>query len=157
MHLLALVKGICFRLFRDIKDYRWIIVTFILWNVIVRSLFHAFCPVLIIFGIPCAGCGMTRAIWFVLTGQFERGIRLNPTAPLWIIFLGYMIFVRYVLGKKIKGVYKILGGVVVISFGVYIYRMVSVFPGEPPMVFHYKCILEYLFPGYIAKIKAVIG
>lgn len=157
MVIFELVKEIFFRLVRDIKEYRWIVVAFTIWNIIVRLLFHAFCPVLIIFGIPCAGCGMTRAIWFILNGQFERGMKLNPAAPLWLLFLGYVIFMRYVLGKKIKRVYVFLGVVVMISFVIYMYRMLAEFPANPPLVFHYNCVLEHICPGYIEKLKVLIG
>lgn len=150
------VKDVFLRIGRDIKEYRWIVIAFVLWNIIVRTIFHAFCPFLIIFGIPCAGCGMTRAMWFILTGQVERGIRLNPSAPVWLFFLGYIFVMRYVFGKKIKGIYILLGIAVVISMGIYIYRMVTLFPGNPPLVFYYNCIMERVLPGYISELENMI-
>ena len=145
------------RIWSDIKQYRWVIVAFILWNVVIRSTYHAFCPILIFFGVPCAGCGMTRAIWFCVTGQLERGMQLNPSALIWIVLLVYIMLMRYVLGRKMEGIYIGLGVAVGITFVVYIYRMLVVFPGSPPMVFHQKCILEQMFPGYIKMLKNIIG
>lgn len=157
MRLLNNMKEIPLRMLQDIKQYRWIIIAFALWNIIVRAVFHAFCPILIFFGVPCAGCGMTRAICFILTGQLERGMRLNPAAPLWICFVGYVIWMRYFLGRKVKGIYLLLSLIVTVTLLIYVYRMITAFPGNPPLVFHYNCILEKMFPGYIRKLKAWIG
>lgn len=150
-------KEIWSRIWNDIKQYCWLLIAFVMWNVMIRSVYHAFCPILIFFGIPCAGCGMTRAIWFILTGQFERGMRLNPAAPLWICALIYVIVMRYLLGKKVKGIYMCLGIVVITSFVIYVYRMLTLFPGNPPLVFHRNCVLEQIFPGYMDVIKGLIG
>lgn len=151
------LEGIWNRIWNDVKQYKWLIIAFAIWNVIVRSVFHAFCPILIFFGIPCGGCGMTRAICFILTGQFKRGMQLNPAALIWLGILFYIVFVRYFLGKRVKGICVCLGIAVGMSYVIYLYRMVTLFPGNPPLVFHQKCILEQIFPGYIKMLKNIIG
>lgn len=92
------MRQCCERLWKDLRDYRAAIVVFILYNVLARSLFHAFCPQLILTGFPCAGCGMTRAVFCFLTGQFSRAMKLNPAAPLWILFLSWFFYNRYARG-----------------------------------------------------------
>lgn len=153
---LQYLKEIWNRVWCDINQYKWLIIAFVIWNVIVRSVYHAFCPILIFFGIPCGGCGMTRAIWFILTGQFERGMQLNPAAPIWIGILLYVVLLRYSLGKSMKRIYLYLGTAVGISLVIYLYRMVTLFPGNPPLVFHKKCIMEQIFPGYMEMLKKVM-
>lgn len=152
---LQYLRRIWSRVWKDIKQYKWLITAFVVWNVIVRSVFHAFCPVLICIGIPCGGCGITRAIWFILTGQFERGMQLNPVAPIWIGILLYVILVRYILGKSMKRIYVYLGIAVGISLAIYLYRMVTLFPGNPPLVFYKNCIIEQIFPGYMEILKNI--
>ncbi len=51
------------RLWKDLRDFKTAIFALVLYNVLARSLFHAFCPQLILTGFPCAGCGMTRAVF----------------------------------------------------------------------------------------------
>lgn len=150
------LKEVWSRVWKDIKQYKWLIFAFVIWNVIVRNVYQAFCPILIFFGIPCGGCGMTRAIWFILTGQFKRGMQLNPAAPVWIGILIYIVLVRYIFGKSMKRIYVYLGITVGISFAIYIYRMTALFPGNPPLVFYKNCIMEQIFPGYMEMLKNVM-
>lgn len=41
-------------------------------------------------GLPCPGCGMTRAISALLQGQWQTALRLHPLAPAWLLLGGLM-------------------------------------------------------------------
>ena len=47
-------------------------------------------------GLYCTGCGMTRALHFLLHGQFYQAFRMNPLAmaasPFLIVFIGNMLY-----------------------------------------------------------------
>ena len=116
------------RLLQDIKNYYIGVLIFILYSIVVRHIFHAFCPQLIIAGIPCAGCGMTRAIYYILTGHFQRGMDLNPAAPLWIIWFMLGAIERYVIGRNRKWILYLLACVCVVTLLIYVYRMSTQFP-----------------------------
>lgn len=143
------------RIWNDIKQYWIAVVLFILLNICVRKMFHAFCPQLILTGIPCAGCGMTRATFYIMTGRFKRGMVLNPSAPLWIIWIFCFLFNRYILGKKWNNLYRWLGVVAIITFGVYIVRLATQFPGDPPMVYYRNNILARFIPFYKELLKMI--
>ena len=130
------------RLRKDLRDYKAAILVLILYNVLARSLFHAFCPQLILTGFPCAGCGMTRAVYCILTGQFSRAMKLNPAAPLWILFLFWFFYNRYVKGVYAKSTPFFLGLVCAATLAVYGYRMLYCFPGEPPLVYYRNNIMR---------------
>lgn len=138
------IQVILERIWRDIKDLRAAIVALLLYNVIVRSVFHAFCPQLILTGFPCAGCGMTRAVFYILTGRFARGMQLNPAAPLWILFLACFFGNRYIRGIHPKSTQLWLGLVCFATLAIYLYRMLNFFPGEPPLVYYRNNILRRL-------------
>lgn len=145
------MKNIGKRIAADLKNYAVAILLILLWNIIIRKIFHAFCPFLIVTGFPCAGCGMTRAVFHILTGSFERGMRLNPAAPFWILWIVFFVVERYIIGRNSKWVMRFLGAVCVITLGIYLYRMSTQFPGDPPMTYYrnnlvakYRTILEEL-------------
>ena len=120
----------------DIKAFYPAVIVFVMYNVIVRKIFHAYCPFLIATGFPCAGCGMTRAVFYILTGRIKRGMALNPAAPMWIGFLLWFFVERYLRGRTPKHVKAVIAIVVVITLGIYLYRMIMFFPGSPPLVFY---------------------
>lgn len=124
------------RLMNDIKAFYPAVIVFVMYNFVVRKIFHAYCPFLITTGFPCAGCGMTRAVFYILTGRITRGMALNPAAPMWIVFLLWFFAERYLRGRTPKYVKAVLAMVVVITFGIYLYRMIHFFPGSPPLVFY---------------------
>ena len=135
------------RIWKDIKSLWFAFFLLMLYNVIVRKVFHAFCPQLILTGFPCAGCGMTRAVFYILTGRFTRGMKLNPAAPLWILFLGWLCINRYLRGVRSVNTSLWLGLVCAVTFGIYLYRMMHFFPGEPPMVYYRNNVLRGFFAG----------
>ena len=124
------------RLKADIKRYYPAAIALLIYNVIARKIFHAFCPFLIATGFPCAGCGMTRAAFFILTGRMQRGMRLNPAAPMWILFILWFLGIRYLKGHAPKCANLILAAIALITLGIYVYRMAYFFPGSPPLVFY---------------------
>lgn len=124
------------RLRKDIKTFYPAVIAFAIYNLVVRTIFHAYCPFLIVTGFPCAGCGMTRAVFYILTGQIKRGMNLNPAAPLWILLLIVFFVERYVRGRKSGDIKILLVVVVLVTFAIYLYRMKNFFPGSPPLVFY---------------------
>lgn len=135
------IRSIWKRISSDIKNYYIAILLFIALNIVVRKVFRAFCPFLIVTGLPCAGCGMTRAVFCFLTGQFERGMNLNPATPLWILWIAAFVINRYILGKNSKWIRVLLGMVVVITLVIYLYRMLTQFPSYPPMTYYRNNIM----------------
>lgn len=67
------IKTALGRIWKDIKNFRAAACFIAVYNVAARMLFDAFCPQLILTGLPCAGCGMTRAVFYILTGRLARG------------------------------------------------------------------------------------
>jgi hypothetical protein len=59
------------------------------------------CPTALFFGVPCPGCGLTRATLALLSGDFAAAFRFHPLAPLLApLFAGAMgaALVDYVRG-----------------------------------------------------------
>lgn len=136
------------RLWKDIKDYRWFIMGLLAYDLLVQLVFHEFCPMVIVTGLPCPGCGMTRAVFYFATGQFARGWEMNPLGILWLALILYFIVMRYFLGKKPKGVLQIGGVLAACMLLYYGYRMYRYFPGDAPICYTEGNLLERIFSEY---------
>ncbi|WMC93833.1 DUF2752 domain-containing protein [Kineothrix sp. MB12-C1] len=145
------------RIASDLWDYKVVILIFLAYYIFMHVVFHAFCPLVLTTGFPCAGCGMTRAIFFLLTGQFARSFRLSPMAFPVLSFLLYCGVYRYVLGRKIKGFY--IGMIVLVAalLIVYVYRMYTIFPNRPPYVYTRGNFLESHIPYYREFLRRLLG
>jgi len=62
-----------------------------------------FCPFKTLTGIPCPGCGMTRAILSITKGDFQEALNYNPFS----FFLIFAVAISIVPGKYME---KILTG-----------------------------------------------
>ena len=137
------------RLERDIREYRYAIAGLSVYFVITRLLFGAFCPVVVLTGLPCPGCGLNRSVWFLLSGQFARSFSLHPMGICWFLLLLWFASNRYVAGRKMSGgMVVLLIGVCIATLCLYGYRMAVVFPDRPPMSYTGRNLLERLIPGY---------
>jgi hypothetical protein len=49
------------------------------------------CPFFRLTGIPCPGCGLTRACLLLLRGEVRDSIRFHAFAPVFIVFISILI------------------------------------------------------------------
>ena len=147
------MKKIGQRIFADMKKFWPIPVMLLVLYVVLHKLEGAFCPSVIVFGLPCPGCGTVRALLYVLNGQFSEALYINPSVYLWIDFLLYIIVVRYILGKPLKYVtllMTVIGVVMVIRFG---YGMYMYYPTRPPFAYTGGNVMEEMIPGYMHMVR----
>lgn len=60
------------------------------------------CPIRFLFGIPCPGCGVTRACEAALRGNFEEAFRWHPLFPIAIPGFIYIAVGEYPLFGSAK-------------------------------------------------------
>ena len=95
----------------------------------------------LITGLPCPGCGMTRAFIRLLHLDFAGAWQMHPFVYLYaFLFCGSEyedIYWEFLIQKA----WKILAmlGILMILF--YIWRMLRYFPGNPPMSYYYGNVL----------------
>jgi len=58
------------------------------------------CPFLRVTGLPCPGCGLTRACILLLQGDVQASVRFHAFAPFFIILIA-MMMIATVLPKKV--------------------------------------------------------
>lgn len=115
-----------------------------IYFIITMRLFENVCPFYIFCGVPCPGCGLTRAGIALLCGKWEAAARQNAMIYLWVPLLLSMLYRHYIERKtekrpEIKWIALILVGL--ISMIYYVWRMRYVFP-DAPMEFRRNNLLH---------------
>ncbi|MGN1267184.1 MAG: DUF2752 domain-containing protein [Dorea sp.] len=133
-------------LIKDIKAAGWAILLVIAYLVFLKDYLYSLCPLKMILGIPCPGCGMTRAVFRVLHLDFIGAWKYHPFIyPIILIFLLFC-WERYILRKKdMKLVKRIIIGTAVAMCIFYIYRMIRYFPDTTPMLYYQNNVLNRIW------------
>ena len=147
------MKKIGQRILADVKKFWPIPIILIVLYIVLHKLEGAFCPSVIIFGLPCPGCGITRALLYVLTGQFEEAFYINPAVYLWMAFLLYIIVMRYILGKPLKHTTKMVVVICIVMAIRFAYGMYMYYPTRPPFAYTGGNVMEDVIPGYMHMVR----
>lgn len=133
----------------DIYETRAVILILALYFLFFRYVLHSICPVVLVTGYPCPGCGMTRAAFCVLRMDFESAWETHPFIFPIILLAAVFCWNRYVRGREKQPALRAWAaavGIAMILF--YIWRMYEFFPGEPPM--------SYYSGNLMSRIKSVL-
>lgn len=147
------MKKIWQRIWADVKKFWPIPVLLVVLYVVLHKLDGAFCPMVRIFGLPCPGCGITRALLYVVKGQFAEAFYINPCVYLWLLFLLYIIVARYLLGKPVKYGTACVIIIVIVMVVRYGYGMYMYYPNRPPFAYTGGNKMEDIIPGYMHMIR----
>jgi len=150
------VKLIFGRIWVDIRKYWWVLLLVLTYAFIISPLISSSCMIYQTIGLPCAGCGMTRATRFVLTGQFSRAFYLNPMSYVVVLYVIYCLFFRYIKGKAVPYFIKGIIIIAILMILFYIVRMFMYFPDRVPYVYNYNNTLENIIPGYRGFVRKLL-
>ena len=150
-------KKIAGRVWPDMKASGLAGAVFLVYYQIVHSVFDAFCPMLVLTGIPCAGCGLTRAALYLLRGKGVRAAHINPSIFLILFFLLYCGYYRYMKGEKVKRFGLALGILVAGMLAVYGCGMYRYFPDRAPYVYQGNNAAARWVPGYEQWMRGVLA
>lgn len=142
------IKEIANRIAKDIKGAAAVGAAFLICYLVIHSVFNAFCPFLVVTGLPCAGCGLTRAAIYLLKGQAARAAQINPSVFLILVFVLYCCYFRYIKGSSVKGIKAALAVLVILMLAIYGIRMYLYFPQRAPYVYQSRNLLAGWVPGY---------
>lgn len=93
-------------LLQDLWNIRIAILLFAIYFVIGRKFLYSLCPMVIMTGFPCPGCGLTRAMFMVLRGDFAGAWKMHPFIYGVIILVGWFGVRRYIQRKETKSLGK---------------------------------------------------
>ncbi|AIY83575.1 MAG: DUF2752 domain-containing protein [Clostridium baratii] len=118
---------------------------YVLFLVLGFSIILAFnikCIIRTLIGIPCPGCGMTRAWIEAINLNFYEAFKFHPLfllAPILIILI--IIRGEKCIDKYTKYVDVSIVVIIVLFLGVYAFRMYMYFPNEVPMNINKESVL----------------
>lgn len=115
---------------KDLYGLRYVVLGIGLYYLTVNFLFGKFCPAAIFLRIPCPGCGMTRALIFVLTGKWAAAWRLQPLVFGWIVLGIWFAVSRYLINRPSRNLHKYLVILLLAMLGLYAWRLIHGFPIE---------------------------
>jgi len=130
------------------KGYIFAAAAFLLYYIVTTRLFGFSSPSMIIVGLPCPACGMTRAARFFITGNFARSFAMHP---LFIPTAAFMLWaaVHWLRGKDIKKLQIPLIILLVTFFITYFIRMWLLFPHQEPLVANSDALLHNILNLFI--------
>ncbi|MCK9252974.1 MAG: DUF2752 domain-containing protein [Clostridiales bacterium] len=98
-------------------------------------------------GLPCPGCGLTRALAAALRGDLALAFRLHPLFWLAPLILAAVLVLLLVAPDKLSSPsLNILWiGLAILFMAVYLVRMALLFPNQEPMTWNDQAILPRLF------------
>ena len=100
-----------------------------------------------ILGVPCPGCGSTRAALALLQGNFAEAFYWHPLIIVSLVILPYLAVRKIILRHKpMKPIeMKVLIGIAVLYLAVFMVRMILFFPHTAPMVMHEDAVIRQIF------------
>lgn len=132
-------------LWKDIKDIKWAIIVIIAYFALGRYFLYSLCPMVMVTGLPCPGCGLTRAGFALLRLDLAGAYRIHPFIYPIAGYIAVFGWNRYIMGrrmgKKLKAGLIVLMALVILFYG---WRMWMYFPGEPPMSYYERNLLRFL-------------
>ena len=132
-------------LWKDIKDIKWAIIIIIAYFALGRYFLYSLCPLVRVTGLPCPGCGLTRAGFALLRLDLAGAYRIHPFIYPIAGYIAVFGWNRYIMGrrmgKKLKAGLTVLMVLVILFYG---WRMWMYFPGEPPMSYYERNLVRFL-------------
>ncbi|HOA32568.1 MAG TPA: DUF2752 domain-containing protein [Clostridia bacterium] len=138
-------------LLKDLKIAIPALLVFGLYSLTANLFLPRYCPFVLLTGLPCAGCGMTRATILLFRGRIVESLVMHPMAPSYVLLaIAYGLF-KYVLFIDTKSLKSLLVFVLVTTMVVYGIRMFLVFPNQVPMVYYDGNLLVRLLETVLSR------
>lgn len=149
----------CLReVWRDLKGIGWALLALGVYYGATWLLLGESCPMRLITGFPCPGCGGTRAALLLARGRLPEAFRMNPAIFVWIPYVLFLLWQRYLwrpesprgrqTGKKIR--FACTAAVCLITVGCYAAGMASGFPRREPYTYYMGNLMR-VFAGGAAR------
>lgn len=110
-------------------------------------LYGTVCYSVLLFGVPCPFCGITRATKLLLRGQLRDSFHMHPLLILVIIGVILYSIINIILNKSMVFIKFYVIICIIIFFTFYLYRMKIYYPHQEPMVYREDNLFSYIIEG----------
>ena len=122
-----------------------LLAVFVIYAVLATHFLGHACPINLVFGVPCPGCGLTRAVLLLFRGDFFGAFSMHPLVFALPVIAGLLIAAIFSERFSRSKVFTALCFFFVALFiGVYVYRMIAFFPSKEPTAFNENSLLFFL-------------
>lgn len=134
---------------RVIKSYRTPILAIVIFLIVSITLTESTCVLRTITGIPCPGCGLTRATLSILRLNFSVAFRYNPMVfVIWPV--AFFLLYKYLRSREYRKSFTKKYTPLFVTIGVcmilvYIVRMIYLFPDNEPLTYDYTSVFGRIF------------
>lgn len=137
-------NSILSRIAADIREC-WIgLLAFGGYMLLMMLFFHEVCPLLIVTGVPCPGCGLTRAGILLLQGKFAEAFQMHAFIYIWFAFILYFLYNRYIRQRRMKYTMQLIIIIIIAMLIYYGCRMIMYFPHREPMIWsEHRSLLDF--------------
>ena len=132
------------------------IVIIVLFMLFLQEFLGSSCLSVAVFGIPCAGCGSSRAVQLLLQGRMREALTMHPLILLtlaFVIIIPLFMLLRFLRKKRGKKTFLPLSAravniffitLALIYFVVYVVRMILYFPHTEPMLYNSNSVVGHI-------------
>ena len=130
----------------------WVLLIIVAYSVFAWLFLGTSCILASTTGLPCPGCGGTRAFIALIHGDFIGSLQFHPLMiPSVIVMCVYGVF--WIVRENVpRFMEKVLIILTVALFGLYAVRMLLMFPRDAPMDYNNDAILPRIirlfFPSF---------
>lgn len=128
----------------DLKKYWKPLVFTALYFVFAKLLFNQICPSKIFFGLPCPGCGMSRALFLFFTFHPIKAFFMHPLFVFVILLVVVFVVMRYFLFVSVSKLKMPVVVLMISAIILFVIRIILYFPDVEPVVLYKNSILEQL-------------
>lgn len=102
-------------------------------------------------GLPCPGCGLTRALMLALRGDFTGAWNMHPLFWLAPLLIGAILVLLAVAPRQLtEPAWRVVWIAAIILFvAVYGVRMTQLFPMHEPLTFNHSAIIPRLIQAVL--------
>ena len=131
------------RIIDELKQMKAAIFIITVYMVLVDFLFGYVCPSMVILGLPCPGCGLTRAAISLAHLDFNMALYYNPMIFFALPLIGIYIFM-YLKNYNHRKLFYPTFVIIIVAFIVFFIRISQGF-GTEPLVINKNALIFRLF------------
>ena len=132
------------RTLRHAADAWWVLLIIVGYSVFAGLFLGTSCLFASTTGLPCPGCGSTRAFLALLDGDIAESLRLHPLLIPSLIMVCIYIIVWLTHDRTPRWMETVLIALAIALIVLFAIRMLLYFPNNPPMTYNNKAVLPRL-------------